>query len=112
DLRAIPWVVAWMQNRHLLPAWYGVGAAFGDFARRREGLERLRAMYEGWAFFRSLVDNLQMVLVKADMRIARVYAGLVQDPGERQRLSSSIETEFRPTASMVLPLTHQPALLA
>src|SRR5712691_7314697 len=111
DLRAIPWVFAWMQNRHLLPAWYGVGAAFGDFARRREGLERLRAVYKGWAFFRSLVDNLQMVLVKADMRIARVYAGLVQDPGERQRFFSSIETEFRQTESMVLQITQQQGLL-
>jgi phosphoenolpyruvate carboxylase len=111
DLRAIPWVFAWMQNRHLLPAWYGVGAAFGDFARRRDGLERLRAMYEGWAFFRSLVDNLQMVLVKADMRIARVYAGLVRDAGERQRLFGAIEAEFRQTESMVLQITQQQVML-
>jgi len=111
ELSAIPWVFAWMQNRHLLPAWYGVGAAFGDFTRRPDGLDRLRAMYEGWAFFRSLVDNLQMVLVKADMRIARVYAGLVQDAGERQRLFGVIEAEFRQTESLVLQITQQQGML-
>jgi phosphoenolpyruvate carboxylase len=68
-------------------------------------------MYEGWAFFRSLVDNLQMVLVKADMRIARVYAGLVKDAGERQRLFGAIEAEFRQTESMVLQITQQQVML-
>jgi phosphoenolpyruvate carboxylase len=119
DLRAIPWVFAWMQSRHLVPAWYGVGAALAEFAGRRAGLERLRAMYENWVFFRSLCDNLQMVLVKADMRIARVYAGLVQDPGERERIFTEIESEFRRTESLILQVTsqqtmleHQPQLLA
>jgi len=111
DLRAIPWVFAWMQNRHLLPAWYGVGTAFSDFVRRPGGLDRLRAMYQGWAFFRSLCDNLQMVLVKADMRIARVYAGLVRDANERDRLFSQVAAEFAQTESLVLQVTDQRTML-
>ena len=40
DLRAIPWVFAWSQNRHLLTGWYGLGYALDDFlsARGPQGL--------------------------------------------------------------------------
>src|SRR6266550_2363164 len=111
DLRAIPWVFAWMQNRHLLPAWYGVGSGFTDYSRRSGGLECLRDMYRNWLFFRSLVDNLQMVLVKADMRIARQYATLVADEDERDRLFSMIEAEFRRTREAILEITEQHTVL-
>ena len=111
DLRAIPWVFAWMQNRHLLPAWYGAGSAFADFAKRPGGLECLRDMYQHWLFFRSLVDNLQMVLAKADMRIARQYAALVSDERERNRLFSIIEAEFQRALDAVLQITGQASVL-
>jgi phosphoenolpyruvate carboxylase len=111
DLRAIPWVFAWMQNRHLLPAWYGAGSAFTDFAKRAGGLECLRDMYQHWLFFRSLVDNLQMVLAKADMRIARQYATLVGDERERNRLFSIIEAEFLRALDAVLQITGQSSVL-
>jgi phosphoenolpyruvate carboxylase len=68
-------------------------------------------MYEHWLFFRSLVDNLQMVLVKADMRIARHYTGLVVDASERRRLFSAIEAEFDRTAAAVLRITDQRSIL-
>jgi phosphoenolpyruvate carboxylase len=111
DLRAIPWVFAWMQNRHLLPAWYGVGSAFAHFTDRAGGLECLRDMYRNWLFFRSLVDNLQMVLVKADMRIARHYTTLVADERERERVFSIIEAEFARTRDSVLQITEQQSVL-
>ena len=111
DLRAIPWVFAWMQNRHLLPAWYGVGSGLTGYSKRSGGLECLRDMYRNWLFFRSLVDNLQMVLVKADMRIARQYASLVTDEGERDRLFSMIEAEFHRTHDAILEITEQRAVL-
>jgi len=111
DLRAIPWVFAWMQNRHLLPAWYGVGAAFQHFTQRPGGLDCLRDMYRNWLFFRSLVDNLQMVLVKADMRIARQYATLVADERERDRVFATIDAEFQRTRDAVLEITEQRSIL-
>jgi phosphoenolpyruvate carboxylase len=111
DLRAIPWVFAWMQNRHLLPAWYGVGTALGLVGDQSNGLEVLRAMYRDWGFFRSLIDNLQMVLVKADMRIARHYATLVSDPALAERVYGRIALEFTLTTDMVLKTTGQESML-
>ena len=111
DLRAIPWVFAWMQNRHLLPAWYGVGTAFQHFTDRSGGLECLRDMYRNWLFFRSLVDNLEMVLVKADLRIARQYATLVADERERDRVFTTIEAEFQRTRDAILEITEQQSVL-
>src|SRR5207253_9135402 len=56
-------------------------------------------------------DNLQMVLIKADMRIARQYATLVTDERERERLFSAIETEFRRAQDAVLQITEQQSIL-
>ena len=35
DLRAIPWVFAWAQNRHMITGWYGVGTALQSFLQVR-----------------------------------------------------------------------------
>src|SRR6266581_4066546 len=68
SLRAIPWVFAWTQNRCLLPAWYGCGTAFAD-----GDVSELRRLYRDWAFFRALVENLEMTLAKSSMEIAHDY---------------------------------------
>jgi phosphoenolpyruvate carboxylase len=74
SLRAIPWVFAWTQNRCLLPAWYGCGSAFATVSVRE-----LRRLYREWAFFRSLVENLEMTLAKSSLEIAEWYLDLVDD---------------------------------
>ena len=53
-LRAIPWVFAWTQNRCLLPAWYGCGAALHAYGLEGERLAWLRRLYAEWPFFRAL----------------------------------------------------------
>jgi phosphoenolpyruvate carboxylase len=94
-LRAIPWVFAWMQNRHLLPSWYGVGTALEGFiARYRGGLAVLREMYAEWPWWRAVVDNCHMTVAKADMRIAARYAGLVADEQLRERIFTKVQHEF------------------
>ncbi|MEJ7652349.1 MAG: phosphoenolpyruvate carboxylase [Chloroflexia bacterium] len=80
QLRAIPWVFSWMQSRHTLPGWYGLGTAIETYVGEDDArLEELREMYREWPFFRSTLDNAQMILAKADMHTASVYAGLVED---------------------------------
>jgi len=76
ELRAIPWVFAWMQSRYVLPSWYGVGGALAEYVSEEPGrLEELRQMYRGWPFMRAFLDNLQMTLSKADM------AGIINASG-------------------------------
>ena len=80
DLRAIPWVFSWMQSRFNFPGWFGLGTALQAGLRRGpDGRRLLRRMHEEWPFFRTLIDNAQLTMRKADMGIAALYAGLVTD---------------------------------
>lgn len=107
DLRAIPWVFSWSQSRVMLPGWFGFGSAV-------EGadLDELRVMARDWPFFRTLVQNMEMVMAKADMTIARRYADLVPDKALADRIHGAIVEEWERTETAVLAITGQDALLA
>ncbi|TDY51085.1 phosphoenolpyruvate carboxylase type 1 [Alicyclobacillus sacchari] len=110
DLRAIPWVFSWTQSRHLLPAWYGFGTAMQHVLQEDHGhLNEFRAMYRHWPFFRTLIDNLQMALAKADMLVAREYALLAGEAGER--IFPEIEAEYERSRRVVLLITEYDHLL-
>jgi phosphoenolpyruvate carboxylase len=111
SLRAIPWVFAWTQNRFLLPSWYGAGTAFGDYAAEEQGLAILREMYEGWPFFRTLVDFMQMTLAKSDLRVAENYTSLVSDPDIQDRLWRKISDEHAACVEALLAITGNENLL-
>ena len=111
SLRAIPWVFAWTQNRLLLPSWYGAGSAFCAYTNTVEGIKVLHEMYEGWPFFRTLVDFMQMTLAKSDLRIAETYTALVSDPRNRERLWTRISDEHASSAEAVLRITGNRELL-
>jgi phosphoenolpyruvate carboxylase len=112
DLRSIPWVFAWTQSRCLIPAWYGIGAAFASFAEQHEdGWETLREMYGGWSFFRATIDNAALALAKADQGIACLYAALVDEREIRDRIWQLIATEYAWSREAVLRTQGQPELL-
>jgi phosphoenolpyruvate carboxylase len=112
QLRAIPWVFSWMQSRHTLPGWYGFGSAVGDFLLDHGGdVGQLQDMYRRWPLWRTLIDNTQMILAKADLTIARLYADLVQDQALADEIFRRIETEFHATVDFVLKITGQERLL-
>ncbi len=114
DLRAIPWVFAWMQSRHTIPGWYGLGTALEQFCTQNstEGIELLQHMYREWLFFTTLIDNAQMILSKADMRIARSYADLVSDRALSERIFEKITDEHDRTVRLILQVTGQNELLS
>lgn len=112
DLRAIPWSFAWNQNRVLLSSWYGAGAALGAELAARGGPARLRAMYRGWPFFRSIVDNLQQVLAKVDLHIGVSYGALARGLPGAAEILAAIEAEHARTRSGVLAVVGERRLLA
>ena len=107
DLRAIPWVFAWSQNRCNLPGWYGLGTGLEVVAHQPQGLALLREMYERWPFFRSLIENAEMSLAKADPLVAESYLEL----GGRPDLVAAIREEFRRTRVLVTETTGAGRLL-
>lgn len=122
DLRAIPWVFAWTQSRVNLPSWYGVGSALAQWLFPRKNDEQttnavdearlttLREMYATWPFFRTILDNVQVGLAKADMGIAQLYAGLAE-PTLQSTIFANLRAEFDRTEQFILQITQQSELL-
>ncbi len=112
DLRAIPWVFGWMQSRHLVPAWFGVGHALARYAEQHpDGLTQLQQIFKSFPLFIDIVRNVEMALAKADFGIARLYASMVEDEALRTRVFDKLEGEFTLTRQMVLAVTGQKTLL-
>jgi phosphoenolpyruvate carboxylase len=112
DLRAIPWVFGWMQSRHAVPAWFGVGHAIEKFvgqSPRNVGL--LREMMAQFPLFSELVRNVELAMAKADLTIACLYAGLVEDHHVRDRVFALLEEEFFRTRRVLLSITGEKELL-
>ncbi len=114
DLRAIPWVFAWTQSRHLLPAWFGLGHALEKFQRDHApyGMDILRSMHEGWPFFFNLINNAEHSLAKTDLYIASLYAALVRPRGLGKRIFHHIEEEYHRSVRAVLDISSSSMLLA
>ncbi|HTV59110.1 MAG TPA: phosphoenolpyruvate carboxylase [Verrucomicrobiae bacterium] len=112
DLRAIPWVFGWMQSRHAVPAWFGVGHALEEFRKRHEGNESLlQEMATRYPLFATMIRNVELAMAKADMAIARLYADLVRDAGKRERVFGMLAEEFERTRRELLRVKKQKALL-
>ncbi len=115
DLRAIPWGFSWGQARVALPGWYGFGTAVRAFAKKgpREKTALLRRMSEEWPFFRTLLSNMDMVLAKADMRLACKYAEeLVPDQELSRRVMNAILVEWDATVEALNRITGATERLA
>ena len=107
DLRAIPWVFAWSQNRHLLTGWYGLGYALDDFvsARGGAGMKLLKEMFVKSPGFRLAIDEVEKSLFLADMDVAEKYAGLVPSRNDAERLYALIRHEHKRTSKVILELS-------
>lgn len=106
DLRAIPWGFSWGQCRLLLPGWFGLGSAIDQYVNsepktKEARINTLREMLEEWPLFNTLISNVDMVLAKADLVVAKRYAQLVEDKSLRESIFQAIEKEFLLTTKAV-----------
>jgi phosphoenolpyruvate carboxylase len=110
SLRAIPWVFAWVQSRYVLPGWYGMGSGLQWFAAQdAENLALLQEMYRRWPFFQTVLDDVQLELLRADLSTAALYAA---DAGpEGQAFHARIAEEYTRTKDWVLRITQHEQLL-
>ena len=113
DLRAIPWVFAWTQNRTLVPGWYGVGTALESFIKVRgeDGKRVISRLYDESRLFRLIIDEVEKTLALADIKVAEEYANLVENKEVRDRIFSMITGEYHLTIRMVLDITGEKELI-
>jgi len=109
SLRAIPWVFAWAQNRSGLTGWYGVGSAL-QRALGQHGHDAMAEMARDWPFFRTLIDDVEMVLAKSDLGIFERYSLLAGDL--HARFHAQITAEFERTRDAVFAVKRRHELLA
>ena len=109
SLRAIPWIFAWTQNRLMLPAWLGA----------HKGLEKviadgnlavLEEMSRQWPFFRTRLEMLEMVFLKADASLAEYYDSRLVPPA-LWPLGQQLRKELADSIELVLKLRPQGGLL-
>lgn len=106
DLRAIPWGFSWGQCRLLLPGWYGLGSAIHQYLEQDASLtatrlETLHEMQAHWPLFNTLIHNVDMVLAKTDLLVARHYADLLDDRMLRDSIFARIAEEHALTTEAV-----------
>jgi phosphoenolpyruvate carboxylase len=114
DLRAIPWSFSWGQARISLPGWFGFGSGIEAFVAEspEQDTALLQRMYREWPFFRTVLSNMDMVLAKTDIAVARRYAGLVKDRNFATRLFGALEAEWQRTVQALNTITERRERLA
>ncbi|HXA36303.1 MAG TPA: phosphoenolpyruvate carboxylase, partial [Steroidobacteraceae bacterium] len=107
-LRAIPWVFAWTQSRHMLPGWFGFGSGLAA-ALDRHGEQIVGQMVAHWPFFGHLLDDVEAMLGRTDLEIASHYDALAGDSHRAQ--PERIREEYALTVTHVLRLRGSARLL-
>jgi phosphoenolpyruvate carboxylase len=112
SLRAIPWVFAWVQSRYVVPGWYGLGSALKAYAEDDpEALATLSTMYREWLFFRMVINNAQLELLRAHLPTAAWYAKRVRPADLGRRIHARLEEEHALSRDWILRITDQSDLL-
>jgi phosphoenolpyruvate carboxylase len=111
DLRAIPWVFSWTQNRCMIPAWYGLGTALSEVKYRdRSAWQMVCEMYRLWPFFQATIENAALALIKADMYIGQRYSELCGNDQHRETIWTLIASEYDRSRQAIMDISGSPDL--
>ena len=112
DLRAIPWVFSWTQNRCIIPAWFGIGAGCEALTQAEPSMAAVLAnMYRKWSFFTAMIDNAALALAKANMTVFEQYAQLASGIDGAAELTEAIVAEYERSRQAILHITGNRELL-
>lgn len=106
DLRAIPFVGSWSQLKQNVPGYYGVGTALQVL--KEKGLwNELVSLFNTSSFFRTLVDNSMMSMVKSNFAITKY----VENDPRFNAFRQIIKDEFILTTQLYLELNKCNSLM-
>lgn len=110
SLRAIPWIFAWMQNRLMLPAWLGAGAAIRQAIENGQQ-ETIAEMCKMWPFFSTRIGMLEMVFSKTDTWLSEHYDHYLVKK-ELWYLGQALREQLNADIKTVLSLSHEDQLMS
>ena len=106
DLRAVPFVGSWSQLKQNVPGYFGVGTALQQM--KEKGLwEDVKAMFRNVLFFRTLIDNSMMSMLKSSFALTQY----IKDDPQYGAIWELIKKEFDLTATLVLELSDSTELM-
>lgn len=111
SIRAIGWVFGWSQSRQNIPGWYGLGTAL-QRAIDANGLETLKEMQDDWRYFRTLLSNSQMVILKTDQTVAKKYSELCSDATIAKQTYNHMSTEYHRGIKTIQSITGETEMMA
>ena len=101
---AVPWVYAWMQSRHVLPGWFGIGTGL-EAAAREHGVEAIEKALGDWNFLGTCSRTSSSTSVRADLDIAAHYESLAT--GEAPAIAAEIRREHALAQQWVTKVLEQ-----
>ncbi len=107
-LRSVPWVFAWTQSRLIVPGWFGAGTGLTHLLAN-QSIGKVRELYAAWPFFQHLVDDVETMLARSDLDIARAYSELAE--ASLAPVFAEACQEYQRTVEAVLEIKSIPQLL-
>jgi phosphoenolpyruvate carboxylase len=107
DLRAIPFAGSWSQLKQNVTGFYGVGAALRKIEEKGK-FEAVRKLYKNSLFFKTLLDNCEMAMLKSFFPLT-AYLNRHKQFGEIWQL---IFNEYELTRQYLMKLSGHTELMA